>query len=112
MTPKRSTNRATPAGPSYGPTCTSGCSVCWIKPNPTWSSPATALTTAFICRLTMTASKNLRMAFCGCTTRWLQAAPILFQAHLLPVVVVLPVLIVFMVLQRHFVRGIATTGLK
>ncbi|MFY1669730.1 carbohydrate ABC transporter permease [Plantactinospora sp. WMMB334] len=28
------------------------------------------------------------------------------------VVVVLPVLIVFIVLQRHFVRGIATTGLK
>src|SRR6266545_2556026 len=28
------------------------------------------------------------------------------------VVVVLPVLIVFVVLQRHFVRGIATTGLK
>jgi multiple sugar transport system permease protein len=28
------------------------------------------------------------------------------------VVVVLPVLVVFMVLQRHFVRGIATTGLK
>jgi len=28
------------------------------------------------------------------------------------VVVVLPVLIVFMLLQRHFVRGIATTGLK
>jgi len=28
------------------------------------------------------------------------------------VVVVLPVLIVFAILQRHFVRGIATTGLK
>ena len=28
------------------------------------------------------------------------------------VVVVLPVLIVFLVLQRHFLRGIATTGLK
>ncbi|GAB3442270.1 carbohydrate ABC transporter permease [Actinophytocola sediminis] len=28
------------------------------------------------------------------------------------VVVVLPVLVVFVVLQRHFVRGIATTGLK
>ncbi len=28
------------------------------------------------------------------------------------VVVILPVLLVFMVLQRHFVRGIATTGLK
>ena len=28
------------------------------------------------------------------------------------VVVVLPVLIVFLLLQRHFVRGIATTGLK
>jgi multiple sugar transport system permease protein len=28
------------------------------------------------------------------------------------VVIVLPVLIVFLVLQRHFVRGIATTGLK
>jgi multiple sugar transport system permease protein len=28
------------------------------------------------------------------------------------VVIVLPVLIVFIVLQRHFVRGIATTGLK
>ncbi|BCL12674.1 carbohydrate ABC transporter permease [Micromonospora sagamiensis] len=28
------------------------------------------------------------------------------------VVVVLPVLLVFLVLQRHFVRGIATTGLK
>jgi multiple sugar transport system permease protein len=28
------------------------------------------------------------------------------------VVVVLPVLIVFLVLQRHFMRGIATTGLK
>jgi multiple sugar transport system permease protein len=28
------------------------------------------------------------------------------------VVVVLPVLIVFLVLQRHFIRGIATTGLK
>jgi multiple sugar transport system permease protein len=28
------------------------------------------------------------------------------------VVVVVPVLVVFMVLQRHFLRGIATTGLK
>ena len=28
------------------------------------------------------------------------------------VVVVLPILIVFFVLQRHFVQGIATTGLK
>ena len=28
------------------------------------------------------------------------------------VVVVLPVLIVFLLLQRHFMRGIATTGLK
>jgi multiple sugar transport system permease protein len=28
------------------------------------------------------------------------------------VVVVLPVLIVFLILQRHFLRGIATTGLK
>ncbi len=28
------------------------------------------------------------------------------------VVIVLPVLIVFVLLQRHFVRGIATTGLK
>jgi multiple sugar transport system permease protein len=27
-------------------------------------------------------------------------------------VVVLPVLVVFLVLQRHFLRGIATTGLK
>jgi multiple sugar transport system permease protein len=27
-------------------------------------------------------------------------------------VIVLPVIIVFVLLQRHFVRGIATTGLK